>query len=188
MTVALFALWGAVVWRFRGGGFGDLTGISLGTQATRALCGLALALPVAWLARDWWLMLIAPGIMIGLICDGWAPFMADGLDGNRFVGLSPFYLLPRALGIPRRSEWVDHIAWLQIGFGCMALPAAALAWRGFAWWWLFMPALAFAPVYAAANAARDRLPRWPAFGTQQCWAELAMGAVIGAALTMAIGA
>ena len=187
MIAAIAALWGALVWRARGGGFAELTGIDVGTQATRALCGLLLAAPLAWLARDWWLLGVAPDILIGLIVSGWAAFMAFALDDNAHVRASPFDWLPRELGVPQASRWTDALAFLEIGPACLALTAALLWWRGYAWGWIGAPMLAFAPVYYVANVARNWLPKWPALRTQQCWAELAMGAIIGAALALAIG-
>ena len=187
MIVAALALWGAIVWRVRGGAFAAATGINIGTQATRAACGLLLALPLAFLAHDWWLLLIAPAVLVGLLAVGWGPFMAYGLDGNAHVRTSPFDALPRVLGIPKASAWTDAVAWVQIGPACLALVAAVLAWRGDVWWWLGLPALAFAPVYAACDAARHWLPSWRVIDTSEAWAEFVMGAVIGAALALARG-
>ena len=189
MTIALFALWGAVVWRMRGGAFAEATGINIGTQATRAACGLLLALPLAILARDPWLLLIAPAVFVGLVICGWAPFMAYGLDGNAHVEASPFDWLPRTLGVPQASEMTDFAAWMQIGLVCMLPSEIALWWLGFAWWWLAVPAVAFSGVYWACDRAGSRrwLPYFRVIDTPEAWAELVMGAVIGAALAMAIG-
>ncbi len=190
MIVALFARWGAVVWRARGGGLAALAHVKFGTQATRLACGLLLAVPCAVVARDWWLLGIAPDILVGLIVSGWAAFMAYGADGNAHVLDSPFDWLPRAAGVPQKSQWTDAIGFFEIGPACMGLTAALLAWRGYAWWWAIVPTLAFAPVYYVADTmgARRWLPYWPAVDTEEAWAELTMGAVIGAALALAIGA
>ena len=189
MTVALLALWGAVVWRMRGGAFAEATGIDIGTQATRAACGLLLALPLAILAHDVWLLLVAPDILIGLIVSGWAAFMAYGADGNAHVTDSPFDWLPRVAGIPQKSKWTDAAAFFEIGPACMLLTAALLWWRGYGWWWIGAPMLAFAPVYYVCDmmGARRWLPYWRVLDTSEAWAELTMGAVIGAALALAIG-
>ncbi|MDE2471264.1 MAG: hypothetical protein KGL35_21650, partial [Bradyrhizobium sp.] len=136
MTAVLFALWGAIVWRMRGGAFAEATGINIGTQATRAACGALLAIPLAILARDPWLLLITPAITLGLMAVGWGAFMAYGLDGNAHVGASPFDWLPRNLGVPQGSEMTDALAWWQIGPACLAPAAAVLWWQHFAWAWL----------------------------------------------------
>lgn len=188
MTAALFAAWCGVVWRMRGGAFATVTHINIGTQPTRAACGLLIAAPLAWLTGDWWLLGLTPAIFLGLVCVGWAPFMAFGEDDNAYVAGSPFDVLPDLLRIPRASAWTDAVAWLQIGPVCLALSAAWLWWLGLAWWWLIVPALAFGPVYAACDAAglRRWLPRWRVADTPETWAEAAMGIVIGAALAAVV--
>lgn len=186
MTAALFAAWCGAVWRMRGGAFAAAAGINIGTQPTRAACGLLMAAPLAWLAHDWWLLGLAPAVFLGLLCVGWAPFMAYGADGNAHVAGSPFDVLPDLLRVPRESRWTDALAWLQIGLVCFALSAAWLAWLGFAWWWLIVPALAFAGVYWLADNLATRLPSWRVVDTPEAWAELVMGVVIGGALALAV--
>lgn len=189
ITLAIMAVWGAVVWRMRGGAFAAVTGIDIGTQSTRLACGVLLAIPTECIAGDWRLMGLAVTIFAGLAVVGWAPFMAFGADGNAHVGGSPFERLPAALGIPKASAWTDAVAWFEIGTVCMAPSAALLWWCGLAWWWLLVPALAFAGVYWAADAAGARrwLPYWRVIDTPEAWAEFVMGAVIGAALAAGVG-
>ena len=188
MIAGVMALWGAVVWRMRGGAFAAVTGVDIGTNATRAVCGLFLAAPLAWLARDPWLLLVAPAIAVGLMCVGWGPFMAYALDNNNHVRASPFDMLPRVLGVPQASRWTDALAWLEMGPLCMAPAALLLWWRGYFWWWLAAPAAAFAGVYFVCDAAGERgwLPSWRAIDTPEAWAELAMGALVGAGLALAV--
>lgn len=189
MMIALMALWGAVVWRVRGGGLGDAFGWKLGgTTVTRLLTGLALAAPVAALTRNWWALALAPAIWAGLSVAGWAAFMAYGQDCNRHLAGSPFDWFDRELGIPTASQWADAIAWLQAG--CVAMLPAALVLLALhlGWLWMLLPALSFAPVYWIADTlgARGWLPLWRRFvPTEETWAELAMGGVIGAALWLA---
>lgn len=189
MTAILFAAWCGVVWRARGGGFAEATGINIGTQPTRAACGLLIAAPLAAMARDVWLLGLAPAILLELVCVGWAPFMAYGADGNAHVRGSPFDVIPDLLRLPQSSPWVDAIAWWQIGPVCLCFSAAWLAWCGFAWWWLIVPALAFSAVYFVFDqaGARGWLPYWRVIDTPEAWAELTMGVVIGAALALATG-
>ena len=188
VVFGLSALWGGVVWRMRGGAFAAATGIDLGTQVTRALCGVLLALPLAGAAHDARLLMIAPAIFLGLVCVGWAPFMAYGQDANRNVQKSPFRVLPRLMGIPRASRWTDAMGWLQIGPVCMAPSAAVLWWAHAAWWWLALPAVGFAGVYFACDEAgwRGWLPFCRAIDTPEAWAELCMGGLIGLALGAAV--
>ena len=189
MIALLYALWCGAVWRARGGALAKVTGENFGTLATRAACGVLIAVPLALMARDWWLLLIAPDVLVGLMEVGWAAFMAYSQDGNAHVTDSPFDWLPRSLGIPRRSQWTDAVGWLQIGPVCLLPCAVTLGWRGFAWWWVVPAALAFAPVYYVFDEMgfRGWLPDWKAVDTEEAWAELAMGVVIGAALALATG-
>ena len=189
MIPLVMALWGAIVWRMRGGAFAEATGINIGTNATRLACGLLLAAPLALLTRDWWLLLIAPAVAAGLMAVGWGAFMAYGLDGNAHVGNSPFDWLPRNLGVRQGSEMTDAIAWWQMGPVCLAPAAAVLWWLGFAWAWLFIPAGAFSAVYWAADMAGARrwLPYFRVVDTPEAWAEIVMGAAIGTALALATG-
>ena len=189
MGAVVFAAWCAVVWRARGGAFAAVTGIDLGTQPTRIACGMLIAAPLAWFGRDAWLLGLAPALFLGLVAVGWAAFMAYGADGNVHVAGSPFDWLARVLRIPTASAWTDAVGWLQIGPACLAPSAALLAALRLGWWWLAVPAVGFAGVYAACDAAGARgwLRYRRALDTPEAWAELVMGAVIGAALWKATG-
>lgn len=76
VLLVAYLLWGAVVWRARGGAFHALTGINIGTQATRLAAGLLMAAPLAF----WhpWALLFAPALFVGLLCVGWGPYMGLG--------------------------------------------------------------------------------------------------------------
>lgn len=201
-----YVAWCAVLWRLRGGAFTRLTGINPGTQGARAACGLLMAPPLAWLHHDWWLMLLAPALWIGLAICGWSPFQAmdSGKPGDRW---SPLGLLldytPTGLRISRKpwrlhitnglrsgiTPWRCYIGMALSGIVCMAPSGAVIGWdwepvRGVS---VALGGAGFSPLYLAAY--RLGLPYTEGVGFfdwTTAWAELFVGALVGALLFVAL--
>jgi hypothetical protein len=120
INALVFISWCAALWRLRGGAFQALTGIDLGTQVTRIICAFGIATPLVWLHHDWWLMLLAPALWLGLVSAGWGPFQA--MDAGKFTDKASAvgWLLDRVglrVGV---SPWRCYIGMAMAGMVCMA--------------------------------------------------------------------
>jgi hypothetical protein len=110
-----FVLWSSFLWRLRGGAFKALTGINTGTQVARIFCSLGIAAPLVWLHNDWWLALLAPALLLGLIIAGWGPF--QGMDAGKFTDAhSPVTWIFDHAGLRVGvSPWRCYMGWLRPG-------------------------------------------------------------------------
>jgi hypothetical protein len=146
----LFALWGAVLWRFRGGGF-----VYVGsTQLVRAVCGVGLAAPLAWLHGWDWLWL-APAIFFGLVLVGWGDFMdmATNLKPKSEELVSP---LVRWLGPGTLLH--DVVGMTLTGMVMVSLPAIAVGCAGGTWALPLLAGLGLAPAYLLGWRVSSRYP------------------------------
>lgn len=176
----LFALWGAVWWRFRGGAFTTLTGWNPGTDGARSMCAFAFSVWLDLAFGVHWLV-IGPMLFVGMLIGGWAPFQGMGLSTP---GTTPeaswMRWLPLRLGLPVNTFWHDFAGMTESGVLCMA-PAFVLAALMFLSipWALGLAAVLFAPCYALA-----RFTPWSIknFASGQAWGEFYVGAVIATAL------
>lgn len=183
------AVYGSAVWRLRGGAFAALSGINIGTPATRAACGFLLALPLAALVRDPRALLLWPALFAGLSCVGWGPF--QGLQAGTAAGAQrdgPYVWAVDRLGFEPSSPWWSIVGLMICAAVCFA-PAAAVAWwldpRG--WWVLAAMVPWFPPAYWLGSLlpTLGSGPRWRNVFT--AWGEALVGAALAPCLWLALG-
>jgi hypothetical protein len=208
MTLLLgiaFTAWCAVLWRLRGGAFTALTGIDPGTQPARIVCVLGIAAPLAWPHHDWWLMLLAPALWLGLVTAGWGPFQAMDSGKPQDKSSTIGWLLdhtPTGLRISRKpwrlhvtngfrsglTPWRCYIGMALAGVVCMAPSGAVIGWdfepiRGVT---VALGGAGFSPLYLAAYRLHLPYTRGGFIDWTTAWAELFVGALVGALLFVAL--
>jgi hypothetical protein len=84
------------------------------------LFDLGIAAPLVWLHDDWWLALLAPALLLGLIIAGWGPF--QGMDAGKFTDAhSPVTWIFDHAGLRVGvSPWRCYIGMAAAGMLCMA--------------------------------------------------------------------
>lgn len=178
LALALYILWGGVVWRLRGGAFHMATGINIGTQATRLACGVLLAAPLAPL--DPRALLFAPAIFVGLTLVGWGPYMGLGHStSDRAPGVMDPIL---RLRWQTETFWSDFVGLSLCGVLCLlpAMPVAVLTHP------IAVPCLAgagalFGLIYwLAYRLCLPTLGVW--VDDRTVWGEVGCGMVVAAAL------
>ena len=166
LLLILYSLWGAFLWRVRGGAWETLLHLPPGTTKARLACAVAFALPlspfIGWHASG-----VALGLMAGLVFAAWGPAM----DIGRVSG----------------SRLLDTIS--MTGWGLVTVaPVSLLAWGGgYIWWPILAAGASFGVIYAVAWWQKSSLPtikRFAAGPTE--WAESAVGFVVALALVAAI--
>lgn len=181
-----YAAWCGVWWRLRGGAISNF-GFPYGTQATRAVCCSAIALPLLALL-GWWAVAVAPLLMAGLLITQWEEFEDMG-GGPRALELERlgYWMrwLPNLLGLQPGTYWHDFLGMVQAGIVCMAPATMAAAAAGAAWWWPLLAGAAFSLVYTVPRLVV--LPLVPRFAVDREWAEVGAGMLLGAALWTAAG-
>jgi hypothetical protein len=123
----LFVVFAAVMWRLRGGAFATLTGINIGTQWTRAACGLLMTAPLGLLI-GLWCVPMGLAIWAGLALTGWEEFQQMGTESVALLTEKPQYWmrwLPWSLGLRPGQVEYDLFGMAQAGMVCMA-PLALL--------------------------------------------------------------
>lgn len=166
----VYVVLGAVLWRFRGGGF-----IHTGsTQLARAVCGLGLALPLFALYGDPWLLLIAPATFMGLVFTGWGDFMDMGRTG----GLSNELVSPLLSDLDPKTVLHDVIGMSLSGIVAIAPIGLTMFILNLPIWPIVVAGALFGPLYWMAWKIFDRL--------QTEYAEYAVGSVVATALYMSL--
>ena len=132
------------------------------------ICALMIAAP-ALIAGPLVALSLAVALFVGMCLAGWG----DEMDIGRVAGKR----LSDALGMS--------------GWGLVTVTPAILAlfWFGYAWWPLLIAGILFGPIYALCWWIGDvrGLPRVRLLATGPTeWAEVAVGAVVGAALGVAV--
>jgi hypothetical protein len=183
-----FVLWTSFLWRLRGGAFQALTGINTGTQVARIVCSIGIAAPLVWLHDDWWLALLAPALLLGLIIAGWGPF--QGMDAGKFSDAhSPVTWVFDHIGLRVGvSPWRCYLGMAAAGVVCMAPSGAVIGWdfeavRGA---FVALGGVGFSPLYLAAYKLRLPYRTGGFVDWTTAWAELFVGALIGALLFIAL--
>lgn len=161
----VYAVWGALLWRVRGGAWESWLGLPPGTTRARAATAALFAAPLT--IHTWWSPVLAASIFLGMACAGWGRAM----DIGRVAG----------------TRWGDALQ--MSAWGCVAVaPACFSVWSpvGAPWWPVACAGLLFGPIYVLAWHL-PRLPHLPriAAGPTE-WAELACGAAVGAGLWVAL--
>lgn len=110
LTILLFSLWGAFLWRIRGGAWETFLGFVPKTQLCRFVTSLALAIPIALLFWNPWLLAITATIFLGLISVAWGPFMVIE------EGLPPKETIRRIVGMSLCGFVVTSYTYALIGF------------------------------------------------------------------------
>ena len=186
LKLFFYSLFCGVMWRMRGGAFATLSGVNIGTQCTRVICGLMMARPL-FLVVGLWVYLIAFAIFAGLAITGWEEFQGMGTETGDLLTEKPKYWmrwLPGALGFSVGTIPYDMLGMAQAGLVCMVPVALAV---GFVRPWSAMliclgAGVGFAPCYLLA---RLNFPTIPNFAQGQAWGEVFTGALIGTALGLA---
>lgn len=147
----LYALFGAFIWRLRGGAWNTLFNANMGTNTTRIVTGLLLALPVFALSHIYWLSieLLLGGITLGLIIAGWGPFMAMG-NHPTLPNSTWLNFFPKLLGLKPQSVSWDFAGMTLCGWIMFALIVAPFAILHASWWLIpvvILSGLLFATIY-----------------------------------------
>lgn len=104
--MAAYAVFGAIVWRLRGGAWSTYANVHIGTNLTRLVTGFLLAAPLMGLGFNPWLLgSLIIAIPLGLILAGWGPYMNMTVDGD-VTQTSWIDTFPRLLGFaPNTVAW-----------------------------------------------------------------------------------
>lgn len=164
-----WAIWTALWWRLRGSSAGDAwLHLPVGGQIIRATCALMIAAP-ALIAGMYLAAALAVALFVGMAAAGWGKAM----DIGRVAG-------------KRIADAVTMSGW---GLVAVAPSVGVFWWFGLSWWPLLIAGALFGPIYALCWWIGDvrGLPRVRllAAGPTE-WAEVFVGAVIGAALGVAV--
>lgn len=165
MLVIFYAIFGAVVWRLRGGLFGvivyEATGLRAHTALTRLVCSVMFAAPL-WACGPWVMSYTALALFIAM-CIG---YFHSSME----------------------ARTAAQVGWMSLwGLGVCLMATAALP----GWWpWSSLGLLA-GPIYWALDRWQERLPErdWsPLVGPRAWseWAELLFGVVLGVAMALSI--
>jgi hypothetical protein len=187
MIYAVFALWGAIGWRLRGGAFTAIAGLDPTTTGARILFGSAwFALPLVCGFREPDALLLVPTLFLSLVGEGWSGYSAvyftpsgtrrhavvdDLLDSVRFA--SP--LTRNLVGLCLCGLWLA----LPTGVTCWWLHGVAALWLA-----LLGPWMSFA-YWLPATIPLPRLGRFAVAGTE--WGEALVGAALAPLLLVALG-
>ncbi|MBR0681932.1 hypothetical protein GXW74_15665 [Roseomonas eburnea] len=170
IAMALYAAWCGALWRVRGGAWETLLHLPPGTTTARLATAVIMTLPLLP-AFGLPAAAIAPALYLGMVLAGWG----DAMDIGRRAG----------------SRWGDAIvmsAWGVVAILPGALVAGALGGQA---WPLFVAGVLFGPSYAFTwwwgDMERLPQPRLRGFASGPTeWAEVACGALLGAALWVAL--
>lgn len=182
VIIAAFAVWCGVVWRLRGGALTTLLRINLGTDGARGFAGVAIAMPLAWLAHDWQALALAPALFAGLKAIGWGPFQGMGLEKGQTPEKSWLRWPPHEIGLRDGSIGMDVVGMGEAGVLAMVFPSVVIAFL------IWPPSiLPFAVLLAGVLfpvpyliARFVALPTLPRFAAGQAWGE------VGAALAFSL--
>ncbi|HQT78093.1 MAG TPA: hypothetical protein PLD10_13645 [Rhodopila sp.] len=178
-------LWGALGWRFRGGAFSALTGLTLGTHVARVLFGgLWMVAPLLW--HHWHALVLVPLLWLALTGEGWGGYMNLGHevhDDPRW----PYDPILKALGLGEPGMAHDAGGLALCGLWLTLLPAGGVFWL--AGWHAALAVLAtglwLLPAYWLAWLIRP-----PLLGrlvdTTAVWGEVIFGAVLCPSLYLAL--
>lgn len=153
----------AFAWRVRGGAWETLLKLPPGTTKARLACSVAMTLPLAP-ALDLWTPAAAATLFAGMALSGWGNVMDIGRNGGK-----------RLLEVLGMSGW---------GLIAVAPIVALYVYLGLAWQPLLLAGALFGPIYAFWWNLQD-FPevRNFAHGPTE-WAEVSVGAALGAALML----
>lgn len=162
----LYIAFAAALWRFRGGGI-HATG---STQLARAVCASLLVCPIAFMAGNLWLFLLAPALFVGMVIIGWGDFMDMGRTSPKSEELvSP---LVRWLG---PASVTHDVVGMSLSGAVLLTPATiVLAFLTPYAGLLMLAGALFGPIYWVGWKLS------PVSGTET--AEWIVGAAVGAAL------
>lgn len=189
LILALFAVWSGVAWRFRGGAFTTLTGINPGTDGARALGAVMIGAPLAGLTHHWLVLTIVPAIVVGLMLTGWGPFQGMGTEPASTVPEKSWLRwLPSHLGLPPNHFGQDFVGMGLAGLVCLLPVSVCAVFLGpHPWAGAFVAAVGAVGFPLAYTLALVGFPTIPRFATGQSWGEVFAGAILGAALFIALG-
>jgi hypothetical protein len=182
LQLLLFAAWGFLWWRLRGGAFTALTGCDPGTGGMRAIAALAMAAPLALIA--WWALLLVPALWVGWAITGWAPFQDMGDNHGTEKRSFPVSNVLDLLRVSPDNEFHDVIGMSLCGVICLAPAGLVFACLGGTWLFPTL-GLAFGPLYAVAREIA--LPDWGRFARAHSeWGECFTGAFVQPMLLLGI--
>jgi hypothetical protein len=186
IMILLTGLAFGLLWRLRGGAFATLTGLNVGTQATRIASAVLMAGFLYLLTRHWIVLGFAPCLFVGWILGGWGPFQGMGLEADPGFVPEKSWLrwLPEQLGLKPGTVFHDLVGMAEAGVIAMAPSGLFVAylthWTGLYWLLVVFAGIGFAPCYLAARLLP--FPTIPKFAQGQAWGEVLTGVLVGAAL------
>jgi hypothetical protein len=184
--VSCEALGAALIWRLRGGAFATLSGVNIGTSATRIAAALLMALIFYVATRSYWGFGLAPCLFAGMSVAGWGPFQGMGLEQDPGYVPEKSWLrwLPEQLGLKPGTFFHDFVGMAEAGAVCVLPSALFVAWlNGWslaAFLLVIFAGLGFSVAYTLAKLIP--FPTIPRFAEGQAWGEVLAGALLGAAL------
>jgi hypothetical protein len=171
----LYGLFGAVIWRLRGGALAEILNSNLGgTTVDRIVTSIIFPLPLA-LINPVFASISAIGIFIGLIVTGWGPFQGMGLPSVTPPEQSWLDWLPTKLGLKVQGYLYCAVGMLECGFVFVAPMILILLLAGFGVNVLTL--LAMSPLFVIAYSLPRviNFPSIPKFATGQEWGEIFVG-------------
>ena len=185
----IYLVFGAIVWRLRGGAWETFTPLKFGTSVTRAITGILLSLPLFFITSNIWLVcLLALSIFTSLSVLGWGPYMDIGEHSPSNPG-SPSWIdfFPRLFGFQRYTVSWDVIGMVACGlimFGIDVLPFVVLS---FNWYLISLAVLSgilFAVmywfVYRVLPTSLPSIKGLVINGSQGQWSEVIVGILVAA--------
>ena len=187
MIYALYVIYVGILWRLRGGAWATFFGLNMGTNVTRLLTGVLIAVPlVVFGAGSTQIVALAVAVVVGLMVAGWGPYMNFGpTTQTSWIDFFP-YLLSLTLGT---ADWclagMFSCGMIVFGFDYVAIASTdtPASW-GIASLYVVAAAGLFALEYYAVNMFRQ-LPSIKGFASNHCeWSELVAGMLVGLSLLM----
>jgi hypothetical protein len=175
MLIILYAYYGGVIWRLRGGAFTTLTGINLGTDPDRVLFSILFGFPLCFF-NPVIAAIVILGIFVALLIDGWGPFQSMGTKYPGIPEMSWLRWLPLKLGFAIDTVGHDIIGLVECGI-LLVLPIfLGLLVIGVHAWILFFMAL-FMPI-SYLIPRFNKLPTIAKFVGGQSWGEIFTGILL----------